>query len=460
MARRSTDENQALANGLEWVETWHQKGGYGGPVVHYWNNSFHYTGPRQDWRVEGLMATFLALDRPPQKGLSARSEWLNKAYALGKHAVDAQRKDGSFIISEFEETPGFWHSAQPHECAVDIGLLLLGERLQNRQDADATIFIHAAERNLKKILIGKFWNEKEQTFQQYQRGQFDEAPNLFVPNKIATACEALVRAYQLTHQKEYLEYAEKAAKKILELQSSAKETRGGIFQSNRGERIITIYTARCVRPLLLLGKVTGKHAYTRAAKQAAKFMAAQQNKHGGFDFGTTETGEKITFPRFVAGSGEILSALHQAGGFASAYARGMKWLLTHQHSNGGFSSFEGLTQKNTFDKTLSGASWMDELAVVGWNDKALRLLAENFSGKLPVSTNTRTWKTDCGDETLEEGEKIVHVRGTTPYTFRKHALFSDSPLNPIKHALLSLAKHSHQVPRTIGSTGFRFTVRR
>lgn len=452
MARQTLE--QAVAHGFSWLETWRNGGGYGGPVVHYWNDSFTYIGPRRDWRIEGLMGAFLNLHSRVKKNAD-HSLWLNRAIDLGEHVLSHQREDGAYLFSEFEETPSFWHAAQPHESAVNNGLLLLAETLHSQNNALGKKFMDAAQKNVDGVLIPRFWNSAEKTLQQYQRGQFDKAPNLFVPNKIATAIETLVRLSKMTENDSYLHYAEDAAQMILSHQASDDDAAGGIFQSNEKEKIITLYTARCVRPLVLLYQETRQKTFARAAKNAAAYVARMQNDSGGFDFGSLRDGSRITFPRFVAGSGEMMLAFSSVDSFEKEKKFAREWLLAHQHANGGFSTFEGIAQKNTLETKERFHSWKDELPVVGWNDKVLRALSEDVTRAISPEETSREWSQACDDGVIEENTTILRIRGKHSHVFRKNALFEDSPLNPARSMLLQLGKQSFPGARTVGGIGFR-----
>ncbi len=42
----------ALARQHTWFDSMRQPGGYGGPVVHWWQHRLRYAGPGLDWRYE------------------------------------------------------------------------------------------------------------------------------------------------------------------------------------------------------------------------------------------------------------------------------------------------------------------------------------------------------------------------------------------------------------------------
>lgn len=448
---KPTPHARALVRGLTWLETMRQDDGYGGPVVHYWNDSLHYIGPRRDWRIEGLLATFVGLHHKTNS-----QAWLEHAEWLGNTVIQNQLPNGRYFASDFEEIPSFFHSAQPHEAAVNNGLLILAEALE-KENKNAQPFLSAAERNISNVLLRIFWNEREQTFQQYQRGQYDDAPNLFVPNKIATAVESLIRLHQLTGKKTYLEHAQKAAEKILQYQTEEKKMSGGIYQSNAQDKLITLYTARCVRPLQMLAKATKNARYSAAARKAIQFITKMQLPSGAFEFGFDAQQNKLRYPFFAAGSAEMLSAIYSNEN-NKAFTRGMKWLLEKQHPNGGFDSFEGISEKNNPLAKIARPSWKDHLPVVGWNDKVLRLLVEMPWKQLPSEDIQESYRVLCQDGELIENGEFIQVVGAPSYYFDKQAEFSRSTFSPIKQTFFALGKGPAAL-RSIASAGFRATVR-
>jgi hypothetical protein len=70
--------DRAVARLDAWLETMRGARGYGGPVTHWRQQSFIYTGPGRDWRYEGIIAGYLELWR-----VSGASLWLDRAVRAG-----------------------------------------------------------------------------------------------------------------------------------------------------------------------------------------------------------------------------------------------------------------------------------------------------------------------------------------------------------------------------------------
>ena len=83
---------QALSNLEAWLETMRGPAGYGGPVVHWWQNCLNYTGPGLDWRYEGIISGYLTLwERTGEK------RWLEKAGRAGDDLVQGRLPAGKTL---------------------------------------------------------------------------------------------------------------------------------------------------------------------------------------------------------------------------------------------------------------------------------------------------------------------------------------------------------------------------
>lgn len=441
---------QAVSNQLAWFETMHQENGFGGPVVHYWRNCLKFIGPGTDWRLEGLIQGYLELFRK-----TGNKQFLEKAVRCGNDALANQFSSGGFWNSNFEGNPTFDLFGQPHESAVDIGLLALAKELEKIKDSRSRIFLDCARRNLDRVLLKKFWNEKQGTFQQYPKGQWDQAPNLFVPNKIATACEALLLLSDLVREEKYQTTAVSAAEEILELQVKTGPMAGGIFQANERTRVISYYTARCINPLMQLSGVSQDSRFSKAARLAAGFVAKQQLPEGGFAFGFDGQEKRQVFPVFVAGAGDILRSLDQWEDYSRQVSLGTRWLLRHQNPSGGFASFEGINQKNSKSEKKGGCRWEDFLPVVGWNDKTFRFLVSQTGKSLPAADTSGNYSIPCENGVFSESKTDFRVDGAVRWVFNKNSLFSNNDSAGLKAIFYRMGMQSNRAAQWAGKAGLK-----
>jgi hypothetical protein len=192
--RQSSSEaiDRAVARIDAWLDTMRGPDGYGGPVVHWWQQSLLYTGAGLDWRYEGIIAGYLQLWQR-----SHDERWLMKAMRAGDDLVAGQTENGHYIASAFEINPAT--AGTPHEAACDVGLLLLAQALQANQHAGWRRYATCAEQNLRTFYIQQLWGAEAQAFR--------DSPTepSFVPNKAATACEALFLLSEISHDDQWVE---------------------------------------------------------------------------------------------------------------------------------------------------------------------------------------------------------------------------------------------------------------
>jgi hypothetical protein len=345
-----------------WLETMRLPGGYGGPVAHWWRDCLDYTGPGLDWRYEGILCGYLDLWRATSDPI-----WLGKARRAGDDLLAGQLPSGNFRNSRFEQNPGT--GGTPHEAGCDIGLLCLAETLRGLDDPAWERYFHAAERNLRAYYLARLWDDEARSFRD------DPTRPSFVPNKSATLAEALFACARLTGQ---AEWAERYALPALEAVIAHQHPDGAICQNSFGlarvEKYFPYYIARCI-PGLLLGWVwSGREIFASAAHMAAGYVLRSRLPDGSFPQVFYPGGKVNKAPRWVAACGDILRVLElaRATGFTWNPAPTLEWLLTGRLANGAFRTARGFGQAQPLGRKDDPR---DGLAVVGWNDKALRFFA-------------------------------------------------------------------------------------
>ncbi len=81
---------QSAANCAYWLETMRVQGGFGGPVVHWWQHALMFTGAGIDWRYEGIIGGYLDLYRA-----SGLYYYLDRAVAEANDIVNGQDEFGN-----------------------------------------------------------------------------------------------------------------------------------------------------------------------------------------------------------------------------------------------------------------------------------------------------------------------------------------------------------------------------
>ncbi len=393
---------QAVANLAAWLETVRQPGGYAGPVAHWWQNRYRYTGPGLDWRYEGLLEGYRVLYEK-----TGDPCWRQRLQRAATDLIQGQWLDGTYRASCFELNPGTMGT--PHEAAATLGLL---GALRYLKDPDAALA--CARRNLEG-LVRRLWDPDLKGF--------NDRPGVYgrVPNKLATLAQAFLRFAVVSGEEVWLGYARAALEDVLRYQVPHGPLNGAIHQyaprPGRGDgRFFPYYNARCVPPLLEAAQVLGEERYRAAARAALGFLERTYRAGGWPQLLYTRGGG--VGPRWVAGAADILRAFRLMERPLPGGA--LEWFLKGQLPSGAFRTAEGFGPGGRAD-------YRDLTPVTGWNDKALRFLAEVLpSGvQLPqAATRAVRLPTRVGRhaavfvETPEE-VRIVGVRGERLYHWVK-----------------------------------------
>jgi hypothetical protein len=360
---------QRVANLEHWLETMRQKGGYGGPVSHWWQNRFRYAGPGLDWRYEGILIGYTNLFQKTRLPLfKTRLERAVRDLLIG------QTPDGHFLASRFEINPGLLGT--PHEAAASLGLLHACDSVEDK----AAVLI-GVKRNLDAI-IRALWD-----------GQgFNDRPKIpgRVPNKLATLAQTFLMYSEKSGDARYLSYAKAALEDVLRFTVSSGKFRGAIHQyapdTKTGDgRFFPYYNARCIPPLVKAYEVLGETRYLESAKHTLNFVTSTMLDDGSWPQIIYSNGSKASWPRWFAGVADILLAYETLNETVPQLA--LERLLASQLASGSFPTAFGFNSQVS-QRTASTMDYRDVLPVAGWNDKVFRLLSKQVSA-VPSATTLR-----------------------------------------------------------------------
>lgn len=415
---------QRVAKIDAWFDTIRAPSGYGGPIVHWWQNSLQFTGAGLDWRYEGIVQGYLNLYQKTQN-----KHWLEKAKRAADDLVRGQLPSGNFRFSAFEQNP---HAGgTPHEAAVDVALLALAKTLI-QESVDASVYISAARKNIENYYIQTLWNAEKRFFQD------NPSDNNIVPNKAATLLEALFLLVEVTNEEYILqEYIYPTLQAIVAHQITAEnELKGAIYQYSRNSHyqpwFFPYYAARCVPALIKGFQVFEEEQFLICAKEAMNFVHRYQYEDGSYAQIVYSTKQKNRYPQWIAGNGDILRAFRLLipYGYQIDLTLPESWLLKHQHAHGPFHTAFGfnsqISQKNPHSKI---PDLRDILPVAGWSDKAFRYLTEIYDGisdipSIDTSSVDITLESQLRGirvEYIEDHQKlIIRQKNKTLYEWYKH----------------------------------------
>jgi hypothetical protein len=406
------------------------RSGYGGPVVHWWQNCLAYTGPAFDWRYEGIIIGYLTLWQRTRQ-----QQWLEKATRAGDDLVRGQLPGGNYIASCFELNP--YSGGTPHEAAASLGLLLLGQAVRARLDDRWQKYVSAAERNLRCFSLDRLWDEEAQSF----RDQPD-IPSL-VPNKACTLAEALFVLAAIKRNDELIgRYALPTVDAVVELQVQAPARIAGAIPQDvqRGRvthKYFPYYMARCVPALLLAHEHTNSQRYLDAAVDAMSFVARHLDADGLLPQAVFPLGVN-RYPQWVAPLGDVLHAAELLApyGLTGQFSAIETVLAEGQLPGGGIATGRGFgAQVGQKAQRQNVPDFRDRIAVTGWSDKVFR----TFAGKLPLGQSipkptTTPFETACeirGRRAVwaeSETEMKLAAGGRTIYRWQKGQAWAETVL--------------------------------
>ncbi len=401
-----------------WLDTMRGPDGYGGPVVHWWQDNLLYTGPGLDWRYEGIILGYLELYRS-----TGDKRWLEKACRAGEDLLRGQLPSGNFRSSCFEANPGT--GGTPHEAACDIALLRLAWVLREQGDTTWESLAAAAWCNLRDYILSVLWDEEVRRFRNLP------ADPTFVPNKAATIAEALLAWADLTGERDVVNrYVVPSLDGIVEAQVRAPYSPldgaidQGVFGSKGTGRYFSFYIARCIPALLLGYERTGRESYRDAALRAMAFILRFRLPDGAFPQVVYQNGRVNRYPQWIAGVGDILRAMEwvRRYGIEVSPEPTQFWLLRGLHLHGGIATAHGFGSMDG-QRPSGRPDARDLLPVCGWADKAFRYLAGLLRGgnHLPAVQLPPEVEMDCvfrGERCLyRETATVLEIRGESGWRY-------------------------------------------
>lgn len=346
-----------------WLESMRGESGYGGPIAHWWESNFLFTGPLYDWRYEGIIDGYRELFVR-----TGQLVFLERAKRAADDVVGHQLEDGRFRNSSFQFGPVA--GGTPHEAAVDVALLKLARTLEATAPGGGTRYLQAARSNIEQYWIGVLWDGKGFRDQPYN--------DVLVANKHGTMLEALMEFAALTGE-DVVQYAEACVEVIIDAQMATGPQAGGTVHRGIGPSrlAIPIYTARAMNGLLSYFEATRDSRAVDPIVRASGFLKRMLGARG-VSWGVYGSGRLCAYPEVIAGAGDLLRFFVRSGGLGivdaqNPVARITSTIGSAQTPGGGIPTGFGFASKGL--STAPRAPCLrDVVPVVGWVDKAFRAL--------------------------------------------------------------------------------------
>lgn len=335
--------------------------GYTGPIAHWWESNFLYTGPLYDWRYEGIIDGYRLLFRK-----TGCLSYLYKAIRAADVVIAAQLSDGRYRNSSFQFGPVA--GGTPHEAAIDAALFRLAEDLRTIDHKRAARYERAGLMNIREYWVRTLWTGS---------GFADQPTNpVLVANKHGTLLEALCAGGLVDGC--WSQYIDTCVQVIFVCQVPHGPQAGGTIHRGIGPSrlAIPIYTARAMNGLVSLYERDPRPELKEAVLRSLPFFARTVGDHGVI-WGIYGDGRRARSPEMIAGSGDVLRLLWRVRDWdssANALLEGhLDKILRQQQPGGGFPTAAGFAVKGR-DLSPHCDDVRDVVPVVGWVDKMFRAL--------------------------------------------------------------------------------------
>lgn len=401
------------------LRTWQNETGlFGGMIATWWSSTLETAAPHPMNQYAALEA-FLDLS---ERGPSAEP-WIEEAKRIGEGLLNFRTQDGGFR-NAYGDIPG--KSDGPVLHAPGITAL---SRLYRRTgeaaylDGALGVYRHIRER----------WAPEGLLFHR-------------VANQQCKWAEALLGLFEATGDSAFREMAAKAFAEALEHQIQEGEMEGAFHQGRLDDRLITVYSAKCLTPLVRWYAATGDERALVSARKLALYLRHCEVSAGIWRAAALPDGRsyrcwrlvagldrRLRFavpiggwrrrsirdwvgcesPSFVARSGDGISGLALLGRWDAAAARDAgrlsEKLCTYQLAHGGVRATVGLEGRGESEDVY------DFFSVTRWNVAAFRALS-NVLDKAPESPLLRAPKPEvldvlskCGHARYRENAEVVEV---------------------------------------------------
>lgn len=407
------NENLATSLGrlLGYLRTWQNPDGlFGGTIATWWSSTLETAVPHP-MNQYPLILGFLEMNRKSING----GNWLGEAQKIADGLISTFQPDGT-LRNAWGDIPGKRSGPVLHAP----GITALAELYRDTGEGQ---YLEGAFR-LERLI----------------REQWTQGPNLYhrVANQQFKWAEALLALFQATGVHYYVEQAKIVATEALDHRVSIGQRIGGVCQGRMDDRLITVYVAKCLNPLLTLYEITRQAKWIEAARMVGEYLHEAEVAEGiwsnyydpdglcyrlmkrtaGIDWRLQyripfhrfrrrliESWRRIDYPSFIARSGDGISALQRLAKLDDRFAGMADTLLQKmvkfQMSHGGIRNTVGYNGKKQI------LFFQDVFCPTRWNAYAFYALCVALAkGQTLSIQNGQGFSLDihCGNET----EHIFH----------------------------------------------------
>ena len=376
--------DNAVSRLLSWLLSWKtEAGAYHGFVVHRHDLKRMWALHDTPWSQSGVIEGFLELHK---------RTGCNRCLREAEQAASLQAKrlrECRFIYAGLEDDR---FSSLVHNALADSTLIDAASSMHDHgRGTKADKLIQVATDNVEGYLIPKLLDRKVGAFKFAEFDYYSPDKTRFVANMNSVVAEVLAKLYFLTNHRQYIDLASRVGEWLQKQISLSGPTRGQIQYSDKQHSIyVSLYTALALRGLDDLHLLTGSNRYLMMTLMAAKALLALMDPKTGLFLHGFSAGRRTTYPIFIAGSGMIFRAIHDAE--LLTHRSLISWedcirpLLRFQNPSGGFESFLGYdTEDNIRPRASKVDVWENRVPTVCWNAQLFAFLTRFVSSEFQHS---------------------------------------------------------------------------
>ena len=370
--------SQALANLDAWIQTWTDaKGGIHGYVVHHHQDCLLILVP-DTWTQSPILMAHSALYEK-----TGEQKWLKKATMEAKYLCAHYLRDLHVYHAATHE---YKHKSKPPligNALPTLAILDFVSKIDKEQNPIFDLVLDVTTDNIENYFLKQQWDKKNCTFYGHFE-PIGRTGRPHIHNMTSLAISALIAYARVTDKFDFVEdYAIPAGEHILSCQNMTGENSYGGYPYNDGRSrnlYFSLYHAITMRGIIDLYEFTHDKEFLNSANIAAKHLMRLIDEETHLFFHRVKREKIIRYPQWLAGSGTIIHQIRRLEPHGCRYDlnRTINSLLEQQHPHGGFPTFLGfsdLFSPKLFPAEPEKRKWRDVLATPNWNCFTFELLS-------------------------------------------------------------------------------------
>lgn len=397
---------QSFSNLDAWFESWNNNGGINGFVVHQHNDKMDSVIPDCMTQASCILSYLNVYKTNKNK------KWLLKSKKCADYLVSIYVPQACvFSSASFEHKP--MDDTLVYDAMAVFSLLRIYSFTKDKK------YFLVAEDCLKNTIIKRYWDEEEDKFLAFRKGD----KKLHTLNMGSMAIAAIVEYVRVTGDESYLDYARKEAAFIMMYQEKDGRLKGAYYYDDAGSwtRIMSLYISWTLMGMIEFYDYTKEKAYLESIKGACDFLYYKMldtdtnvfyHRYMIRKYGAIQMRKG---PEWIAASGASFYCLLKVSEFGLSYELDgvLSKVLDYQYPTGAFPNsryYENMFVPHLIYNKDGTISWRDAIPIVGWNSQMFEALSLLVTKGNKSSTVTFPFNFICDDGyVFDEDEETFKI---------------------------------------------------